>query len=318
MPSVNLSQETDFDWPGHRHASNLRQGNMAPELLKYLQDEIRQIATENSMGLSFTMVNGKGKRFLVIEDRKIVWCGRLDRCCSKAVNGQDVSHLLPPRCRALVEAYRECNREFIENMDALAKAKVATLSLPKSDKCNGQHFLDTAWQDYFLTAGELNFALPEKNGELWEEERHNDGGASTMLLSATFFGRRTVAMEDPLHGKDTLVWNEPGTVYLGQLTGAKHQVTHVHCDDDELVRLPNCGDMSCTLIMRTSLFPHNRSRQMNTTPAPPEVFEILHTVFRQVSARCAWRLPSLADCKRAEALLLEDEGVARTGKRKRC
>lgn len=319
MPLVNLWQETHFNWPGRRHDYNLRQGNMAPELLRYLQEEILELATDNPLGLSFKMKNaGKKKRFLIIEGRKIIISGRLDQCSSKEVNGQSVKHALPRRCRALVEAFRECNREFIEHMDALAKAKVVELHLPKAtkDECNGQHFLDTPWQQYFLTAGELNFVLPEKNGELWEEDRHNDGGASTMLLSSTIYGRRTVAMEDPLLGSDTLVWNEPGTVYLGQLTGATHQVVHVHCDADELVHLRNCGDLACTLVMRTTLFPNNRSRQKDTSPTPPEVFSILNTVFRQVSARYAWRLPSLADCKRAEALLLPEKDVSRKRKRK--
>jgi len=93
-----------------------------------------------------------------------------------------------------------------------------------------------------------------------------------------------------------VVRNTGGTVYLGVMTGPRHQVTHRPSMPDQL--LPHrLGQMSVTIMLRTTLFPHDRSRLMGTTPAPQVWYHRLAESFSTSLATMQWQLPSLAECK---------------------
>lgn len=62
------------------------------------------------------------------------------------------------------------------------------------------------------------------------------------------------------------------------------------------------GNLSVTVMLRTSLFPYNRARLRNTTPSPRPFFELLAETFRAYSVEMPWRLPTLAECVQSEAL----------------
>ena len=93
--------------------------------------------------------------------------------------------------------------------------------------------------------------------------------------------------------------NEPGTVYFGLLTGPKHQVRHLPAVDGELLDVPRLGALSVTVMMRTALFPHDRSRLRNTTPSPVPVFRTMIRAFLQSNAVSSFRLPTLSECTAA-------------------
>jgi hypothetical protein len=76
---------------------------------------------------------------------------------------------------------------------------------------------------------------------------------------------------------------------------AVFQVHHKDCDD--LLALPDLGKCSVTVMLRTGLFPYNRSRLMNVTPAPPAVFYMLSDIFKTFLATATWKLPTLEEVK---------------------
>ncbi len=87
-----------------------------------------------------------------------------------------------------------------------------------------------------------------------------------------------------------LVGGQPslGSANFGQV---KHQKTVY---ESELL-----GDLSVTVMFRTALFPHCRSRCRNTTPAPPLLFEKLSESFLSSLATLTFELPSLAACEKS-------------------
>ena len=101
--------------------------------------------------------------------------------------------------------------------------------------------------------------------------------------------------DDTRHGLE----NRPGTVYLGLLTGPQRQVRHLPAVDGELVDVPRLGALSATVMMRTALFPHDRSRLRNTTPSPVPVFRTMIRAFLQSNAVSSFRLPTLSECTAA-------------------
>jgi hypothetical protein len=68
------------------------------------------------------------------------------------------------------------------------------------------------------------------------------GGNRDLFLNVEGFGR-------------VRVHNTPGTFYMGNLTGPRHQVIHQRCRDHDLVDVPGLGRRSITIMIRTGLFP---------------------------------------------------------------
>jgi hypothetical protein len=115
-------------------------------------------------------------------------------------------------------------------------------------------------------------------------------------MGITYFGRGRIRFQQGGEDPDVYVENQPGTVYLGQLTGAEHQAYHKPTEDFEYINLPGLGLCSMSVMLRTSLFPYARSRLRNTTPSPPELFYGLAGVFCDSFSRHTLCLPSLSDC----------------------
>jgi hypothetical protein len=92
------------------------------------------------------------------------------------------------------------------------------------------------------------------------------------------------------------VRNTGGTVYLGVLTGPRHGVKHLPSMPDQL--LPHrLGQLSVTIMMRTTLFPHCRSRLKGTTPSPSVWYGRLAESLSASLSSLQWKLPSRAECE---------------------
>jgi hypothetical protein len=112
-----------------------------------------------------------------------------------------------------------------------------------------------------------------------------------MHMGLTLWGHRLLTCdipeEDPLQ-----VLNAPGTVYMGGLTGPHHQVSHRPCPADALLD----GKFSVAYMLRTSLFPHCRSRKRGATPHPPIFFYKMAEIIAETVGHRPWLLPSLNLC----------------------
>ena len=131
----------------------------------------------------------------------------------------------------------------------------------------------------------------------WAEPEHTDGGASILHMGVTLYGSRRLRCVQGDGEKDVEMLNQPGSVYLGPLTGPVHQVHHQLGLDGGALQIDGFGPCSITVMMRTALFPACQSRLKNTTPAPPPFFEILAQTFREGLVAGVWQLPSLAECE---------------------
>ena len=119
------------------------------------------------------------------------------------------------------------------------------------------------------------------------------GGASILHMGVTFYGRRTLrcfkGSADPGEVEFSFV---PGSVYLWTGTGAEHQVRHQPPRGPREVHLGH----SVTCMLRTTLFPYERSRTMRGVPNPPELFYALASSFMGSLRDECWRLPTLEEC----------------------
>jgi hypothetical protein len=227
--------------------------------------------------------------------------GALGESNSGSMCGLDLSRPLPlPRLQAWLEAFKALNAPTLERMDK--EVRLAVLNVRERNRGpNGKHMLATPFRQWFLTRGELCItAAIDKDGKgHWREPLHQDGGASVLHMGITLYGRRRITHKQGQALPDIVLDNQPGSVYLGLLTGPWHQVSHQPAAAGELLSLAKLGDCSVTVMVRTALFPHCRSRTRNTTPSPKVLFRDLAAVLRAAVASGPWTLPSLAMCEEA-------------------
>lgn len=229
---------------GNRHDWNLLTGSVAPEVLMWLRDDENLQNDFGSLPLSFQEFRDCNsdksfrKRAKIEIQRKCNIAGRTGACSSGKLNGLSVHELLPmPRMRAWVTAFRTVNKRALAEMLTVAKHFVRKLDAEERGK-NGDHFLEADFDSWFLSCAEIHFinaegflrkeaSSPKEQGAsetLWEEGLHNDGGASILHMGLTLYGRRDVRFLQGSGLPDVLVSQEPGSVYLGGVTGARHQV----------------------------------------------------------------------------------------------
>ena len=166
-------------------------------------------------------------------------------------------------------------------------------------KCNACHFLQTPWRRWLNTCGELHISDGgDRERGFWAEPAHNDGAASILHLGLCLAGRKVVKFEQPGGKPDVILEIEPGGVYFGSVTGARHQVVHTEAVEHELARFGAEGrPCSIAVMMRTALFPHCRGRISDTTPSPWSAFECMTTAFRESLASLRFELPTLEECE---------------------
>ena len=90
--------------------------------------------------------------------------------------------------------------------------------------------------------------------------------------------------------------NVPGTVYFGPLIGPYHQVFHEDARPHELIDFPGFGCCSVSVMIRTALFPHFRSRTRKRIPHPKALFALIEKAARDMFLQDTSLLPSLGEC----------------------
>ena len=274
-----------------RHEWTLIQGTMSPEVLRWVQDDVVQ-----QLDSWFESTLPEARSFAPMPKWRLT--GKtVETPASDSLNGLPLRSWLPaPRLLAWLRAFKEANAPALARMQARALA--ATGPLAEEDRAgNAEHFLDSPLPSWFLSAGELHIFQNAAGGV---EPRHSDGGASVLHMGVTLYGRRELTFFAPKPGDEGGLAPEsevkfsfvPGSVYLGTVTGAPHQVSH-------LSPRASCEERvgySVTCMIRTTLFPKFRSRVMNTTPSPPEFFQALAQSFTQSLQTQEWVLPSLDQC----------------------
>ena len=235
--------------------------------------------------------------------RKHVTAGAVGECYRTTMCGLSVASPLPVRriC-AWKLAFDNVNSKVINEMTSMAKACLSKTGTMVSR--NSKHFLDQTSKSYFCNCAELTFSrVSSLSLEEKVEERHSDGLMSILHMGLTLYGRRYVAMYDK-DGRVRRIFNEPGSIYLGTLTGAEHQVCHTEAAPLELLEVPSLGNLSSTVMMRSSLFPHDYKFSKRATP-DDDFLCVARSFVRSIS-QAKFQLPTLHDCEEAFAQLYVD------------
>lgn len=280
--------------PGERHNYSLLSGNLGVEVLEWLRQDYEG---EDPFTVDFGAQNRTNVK--VEFDRKFILGGKLhhhpasDSMCTLSL----AKDLPVPRLRAFFDAFKAVNAEALRQLQASARAMTLATS-PQGEDNNRTHYLEHTLPQWFCSAGEL--CISNAGGD-WAEADHMDGGASVLHMGVTCYGDRDMVCHRPGFEDDpVVVRNTGGTVYLGVLTGPRHGVTHRPSVPDQL--LPHrLGQLSVTIMLRTTLFPHTRSRVKGTTPAPTVWYHRLAENLSTSLATLPWQLPSRAACEAAYA-----------------
>ena len=284
-------------------------GIVAPEVLEWLLEDpgLKQTleATKFTSDGDADCECKKGLRYEF--GRKVSFSGRLRSSATSSLNGVLLQQDFLGRTRAWDEAFLTKNESQFAELVGDAVGKVRRLSredwVENESKCNACHFIRTPWNRWLNTCGELHITdAGDVEHGFWAEPAHNDGAASILHLGLCLAGRKHVKFQQPGEEEDVIVDIEPGSVYFGGVTGARHQVVHCKALQHELVDAP-LAERSCSvaIMMRTALFPHSRSRISDNQPHPKSAFRCMATAFREGLARLRLELPSLEECVTAEA-----------------
>jgi hypothetical protein len=272
-------------YQGARHPWNILTGTMGVETVQWLRLDL------DAEGVSSLNIDFEAARpdVRAEEKRKFVLSGKL---CSDVASGSmcamSLAKLFPlSRFRAWFAAFKTANGEMLSDLSRHSRTAATRCDAEGKDR-NKLHFLESPFDSWFVSAAELTIA--KANGD-WAELVHQDGGASVIHMGVTIYGERTMNCQQP-ELANIVVRNQPGTVYLGGLTGPVHGVVHTPSPPDQLLQ----GNQSVSIMCRTTLFPHTQSRQRGTTPHPVEFFRSISASFAASFKKRSWRLPTLAEC----------------------
>ena len=199
----------------------------------------------------------------------------------------------------------------------------ALRAIPKEELIdNGWFFLGPPARRWFNKMA----AIQIMKSRARDDSAHFDGGAAILSLGPGLWGRRavqwcmTVPAVDQSKRRRTLKaprrqreaspsWNHlqrPGSVYMGNLTAAWHQVIHDGTAiPGEMLVLNDGEECKVTLLLRTDAFADYRARTASSSPGPVKVHEIATAVMVEALRARAMELPTLQECLTCHAHLVE-------------
>ena len=298
-------------YKGQRHYWNAVGGNIFPDVLAWLREDpgfellghlLRDVLDENVPKLPQHVQRADLSHGAV----KMTVGGYLTANATSAMmNKVNVEKpLLLGRFMQWRQAFVSVNAADVRILQRELRALLQGLENIGQD---GQLFLENDVLTWLLSVAEIHVTL-RRSRTLLAEDLHHDGGASILHLGSTLWGRRRVAFKQeevqgkttkdptPTVGPDVVVPCGPGHVYLGGVTGARHQVEHPEYDDADMWTGSGFGPCSVAIMCRCTVWP-NRGRNMYQTPGPLHVFEAVNTCCRNFLARATLRAPTLAECQ---------------------
>ena len=297
---------------GQRHSWNAVGGTIFQDVLEWLREDPGFELLGHLLGEAKDARNTKMPTNVVRHDLpegafKLTVGGYLTpNALSQVMNKVAVEKAL------VLERFMQWRQAFLSvnaaDVRTLQEELAVSLSGLKDLGPDGRIFLENDIRSWLCSVAEIHVILRRSRRPL-AEEMHHDGAASVLHLGATFWGRRTVTFKQEeitatttrhlsqLAGPDVVVPCWPGHVYLGGVTGARHQVQHPEYDDADMWTGSGFGPCSVAIMCRCAVWP-NRGRNMFQTPGPKHVFDAVTTCCRNFLARSTLRAPTLAECQR--------------------
>ena len=327
-PGESYTDPSTCSFTGVRHLWNVKEGEVSPEICLAIMGDVADVAEvvrreffpDHSKQLTF----GKHCAVAQLENAtKYTIAGWLVAGAQGGrLNGMNISKKLPfAEVRRWRNALMIANAEAIEEFWANLKTRLASLSGelgPSGDALSANHPNSWLWavaethithrhfaQDRVAKRRKCKGAPPQLK---IEERLHNDGAASGLHIGLTGAGKRKVRFlqeevqvtttkeSTPVIADDVVLRCYPGHVYVGGVTGARHQVIQDDFEDEAgeaLLNLP-MGPCSMTFMLRSCIFP-DRSRTKDVTPNPRNVWHCFTSCAREFIHDPRFRLPTIAE-----------------------
>lgn len=308
------SKNTTFQ--GERAPWKMLMGDLQPEVLEYLQeDEFLKADTETLQRYewdSFDEPTQPENKKLSCRQLgcKIIISGGLGSPCSQHLHALRIDKPFPlQRTAKWVLAWKQKNGKAIQTLGRMVVERMQSLSCTQRNQ-NGNHAMVTPVDEWCLTGG--NLFLTQAGGNLLEDA-HVDGGAGVLHMGMTLFGNRSLrawnsSQKPPrmsgsqprvpeVVGKVLDLPQVPGTVFLSNSASFRHQVQHG--PSENLTTFGALTDMSVSIMVRSCLFPHARSRCAAGVPSPRPVFQGIAEVIAQWMSQETLVFPDLSEVMQA-------------------
>ena len=161
---------------------------------------------------------------------------------------------------------------------------------------NGEEFLNVCFSDTAWAYSTVQMMLPGAR----LDPKHIDGGASLLHMGLTIFGSRSLHVW--LNNEPTRVFEQhPGSIYMGNLCAAKHQVEHFdETRKQELFHPTGAGSVSeqsgylIAIMLRSDVFRWSRARKLEGKPTPVDMFDLINKTVAEHVATEAFVIPDFA------------------------
>ena len=127
------------------------------------------------------------------------------------------------------------------------------------------------------------------------DPKHYDGGASLLHMGLSVWGRRTLNCF--FQDETVSIEQSPGSIYIGNLVTVEHQVKHYAAAEAAPLYQPegrlkkDSKGLLVTVMFRSDVFRHARSRQMKLPPSPADVFQVVNAIVAEQLANFPLRVP---------------------------
>ena len=158
----------------------------------------------------------------------------------------------------------------------------------KLDRCtasfagtNVDHLLGNSADSIFLSAGQIfltrvpplaEASCDNPRGALFED-RHIDGAGGMLHLGLSIYSKRLLKVW-PVGQRPVGYMQRPGSFWLTNSAAFEHQAVHVQpVASTDVFRFGELDDLSCSVMMRSCFFPHDRARNANSIVTPQAAFQ---------------------------------------------
>ena len=311
--------------PGKNGAGTIAEGDLDPDLLRYLQ------TCPSWNRLAATHWNSQPAK------RTHSKCVRADEAARglKSELAGFVDEENPPKCRSLnkdrnvqlmpserfaafVRAIRKKWRPWLQQLGGKMREAVRADSMPETIyQKNGQPIMQEDFADNAFAYASSQLMGTGVRDDGW----HTDGGCSLLHASVTLFGTRSVEVK--LEGKPQVTLDqEPGSFYVGNLSALEHNVRHhedckhtfegaavttkgdgkdlasaatAEGDAEDPGRAEGDRRLQIAVMIRCDVFRDFRARTLNSTPGPAEFFRVVNYTAAQHLADVPVALPDLTE-----------------------
>ena len=317
-------------YSGIRHPWNLLEGYLAPEILEmFCNDEafkegspqfglmrgcLEQIPeskeTKNSKAGKSRNPTSKGLRVdceLLVEGgaEKYRLAGRLTpNALDGQVNNMCTKQFFPlESLRRWRCALLRHNEACLVPWEAALRSEMRALD---ADLSEVEKWLGKGYETWLWAVGEMHI-LKRCEREPFKEALHNDGSASAVHIGLALAGNRSVRFLQekvssvtkkcvtPSIAPDVKLECTPGHIYMGPVTGARHQVEYPVWDPSDDMHLPVVGSCGVVVVIRSCVWP-GMARCLGQTPSPKNAWNVFSKCVRNLMSSNELVMPSLQQC----------------------